>query len=91
MNDSTILLEIRTLLTNRADEQIDWQSVRLIDGILCAVQPGVNNAVDLALGRTCATLPVRADYGLSAADIVDIEARCNEQASDGPQHEGMWM
>jgi len=27
---------------------------------------------------------------LTAADIAEMEQRCNEQASDGPQYEGMW-
>ena len=28
---------------------------------------------------------------VSAAEVAEMEARCNEQASDAPQHEGMWM
>ena len=27
---------------------------------------------------------------LSAAELAEMEARCNEQASDGPDNPGMW-
>lgn len=47
-----------------------------IDRKLRAVPPGVDNRIDLALGRPGAQLPERADYGLSecAAEIAECHA-----------------
>jgi len=62
-----------------------------IDALLRDVQPGQRNDVDRLLGRTCAVLPARVDYGLSAAEVADIAARCDEQRQDAPDTPGMWM
>ncbi len=51
------LIAAREHLTNRRDEQVDWQAVDFIDAQLSQVPPGDDNRVDLLLGRSCAVLP----------------------------------
>lgn len=53
------LLSRRAKLTTRRDGWIDWPKVKAIDVELETVAPGVDNRVDLALGRSCAKLPQR--------------------------------
>lgn len=76
---------------------------RSIDAVLSTVPAGRDNRVDLALGRPCAKLPEREDYGLHAwttaeviadeltsADIIDMEQRTAEtsRAEDYDEREG---
>lgn len=66
---------------------------RSIDAVLSAVPAGRDNRVDLALGRPCAVLPERADYGLRAYDIAEMEQRTAEtsRADDyDSDTEGHW-
>jgi hypothetical protein len=69
MNDDRIdyLIAQRERLTNRRDEQIDFDAVAAIDAKLRQVPAGTRNDVDLALGRPEAVLPARPDYGPQAA------------------------
>ena len=58
----------------RSDSLYDHEAVNRIDAQLSAVAPGVNNAVDLALGRTCAVLPERVTVAAGAVvDVLDAE------------------
>ena len=93
MTDQEIdfIISARNFITDRIESDEVDQHTAEIDALLREVAPGTRNDVDRLLGRSCATPTPRADYGLSAAEVADIEARCNEQASDAPQHEGMWM
>ena len=86
-----LLIRARNNITDRIESDEHDQHTAEIDALLRDVPPGTRNDVDRLLGRTCAVLPKRADYGLSSAELAEMEARCNEQASDAPQHEGMWM
>jgi hypothetical protein len=97
------LIGARNRITDRRDELIDTRAVAHIDAVLQDVPAGQRNDVDLLLGRRCAKLTTWVDYHLaqglsnvmtldelSDSIIAEMEARCAEQASDGPQHEGMW-
>lgn len=72
--------EINDLLTKRDKIAVRYayrtNQLDRIDRKLRAVPPGVDNRIDLALGRPGAQLPERADYGLSecAAEIAECHA-----------------
>lgn len=62
------ICDARDRLTNRRDEEVDWEAVDAFDAALDeGVPPGQNNRVDKYLGRECAVMPKRPDYGLSDA------------------------
>jgi hypothetical protein len=67
------LLKVRSQLLSLRDLEhgVDTSP---IDAVLREVPPGENNDVDLALGRTCATLPARTDYGLGNREIGAVQA-----------------
>lgn len=79
MTDERInrLMRRRAKLTNRRDEHINRPAIAEIDAQLATVAPGQRNDVDLALGRPCAQLPPRVDYGLADtyAAIVEVLER----------------
>ena len=93
MTDQQIdrLIAARNNITDRIESDEHDQHTAEIDALLREVAPGTRNDVDRLLGRTCAVLPARVDYGLSAAEVAEMDAKSAEQASDGPQYEGMWM
>lgn len=64
-----LIIAARDRLTDRRDEQVDWEAVRHFDEVLATVPPGERNDVDLLLGRACAVLPPRTDYNLN--DMAD--------------------
>lgn len=72
--------QISALLTKRDKIAVRYayrtNQLDRIDRKLRAVPPGVDNRIDLALGRPGAQLPERADYGLSecAAEIAECHA-----------------
>jgi hypothetical protein len=68
------LIARRDLLTNRRDGLTDSKEIAKIDRKLATVPEGVNNDVDLRLGRTCAKLPEQPDYG-PASRAATIRAR----------------
>lgn len=92
---SALLSQRNSLLQRRdVEHHVDTSA---IDSVLDAeCKPGEDNRVDLALGRPCAVLPERIDYHvnadeLTAQDIIDMEERTAETASEPPEHDGMWM
>jgi hypothetical protein len=92
---TTIIPSVDTLLAarNRILELRDLEynpDTRAIDAVLATVPPGVDNRVDLALGRLNATLPERCDYGLRANDIAEMQACCAEtwRGEDYDEREG---
>ena len=64
MNDFKIarLLSRRNKLMTRRDGLYDHKIIATIDEQLSKVEPGYNNDVDLALGRSNSVLPERVDY-----------------------------
>ena len=76
MTDQQIdrLIAARNNITDRIESDEYYQSTADIDALLRDVPPGTRNDVDRLLGRTCAVLPARVDYGLSAAEVeTDLE------------------
>lgn len=61
----TALLNARDAWLCVRDECVNWEAVAAIESVLRDVPPGTDNRVDLALGRTCAVLPPRAQYNIS--------------------------
>ena len=59
-----LLIRARNSMTDRIESDEYYQSTADIDALLRDVPPGTRNDVDRLLGRTCAVLPQRADYGL---------------------------
>ena len=66
MTDQQIdrLIAARNNITDRIESDEVDQHTAEIDALLRDVPPGTRNDVDRLLGRTCAVLPKRADYGL---------------------------
>lgn len=62
------ICDARDRLTDRRDEEVDWEAVDAFDAVLATVPPGQDNRVDLYLGRPCAVLPQRVDYLTAIAD-----------------------
>ena len=104
MTDSEIasLLSRRNKILCRRDGLIDSKRIKRIESKLATVEPGRNNAVDLALGRRCAKLEQYTPkpgwfvgpavmLELSADAIREMEARTAETASEAPDFPGMWM
>lgn len=60
----TALLSARDTWLCVCDECVNWEAVAAIESVLRDVPPGVDNRVDLALGRTCAVLPPRVQYNI---------------------------
>lgn len=100
-----LLIAARNRITDRRDATANDTNTAEIDALLSEVPSGYDNDVDLLLGRRGAKLPQRVDYHLECTrrgienvmgapltldDIAEMCLRCDEQASDGPQHEGMW-
>lgn len=61
----TFLLSARDTWLCVRDECVNWEAVAEIESVLREVPPGIDNRVDLALGRRCAVLPPRAQYNIS--------------------------
>jgi hypothetical protein len=75
MTDQQIdrLIAARNSLTDVCLPEGVYADTAAIDALLSEVAPGMRNDVDRLLGRTCATLTPRVDYGLSAAELA-VEA-----------------
>lgn len=98
------LLRRRDKLTQRRDGRINRPALNEIDVQLREVPPGQDNRIDLYLGRPCAVLPKRVimvqhisgvqevapEFGLSAAEIAHLQARCEETETEPPAYDGMW-
>lgn len=63
-NHITALLEVRSQLLSLRDLEHN-PDTGPIESVLRDVPPGVDNRIDLALGRTCAVLPPRVEYNIS--------------------------
>lgn len=61
------LLTRREKLLTKRDALYDNKRVDRIEAILAQVPAGQNNRIDLALGRPCAQLEPRVDYGVQQA------------------------
>jgi hypothetical protein len=87
MNDNTInqLISAREAITNVTADYINDQAVDQIDAVLSEVKPGQRNDVDLLLGRLCAKLPERVDYGQAFYDGL-IAARNADAAGPAPKY-----
>lgn len=87
------IINRRNKLTNRRDGRLNRPALDEIDAKLREVPPGTDNRVDLALGRPCAVLPMRAEYTAAQAEQYRLEA---EGQPDGiVDHDdaqaGAWM
>ena len=87
MNDRKIteLLRKRDKMLTRRDGLYDHAVIDAIDAQLAAVEPGKRNDVDLALGRTCATLPDRPVYDADFYRRI-LSDRAADAASPEPQY-----
>ena len=79
MTDEQIarLIERRDKLTNRRDGLTESKRIAAIDRQLARVEPGINNTIDLYLGRPGAVLP---DY--YTVGRAEQEERLNEYRPD---------